>query len=194
MTKKNDGRIRALLVDLKEAYYAGENMLNIRAHVVTCDEHGQTVRNPDPYAFHDGETPRHAIKECDLNNFVIEVHSPKDTPDNFHSWIYWSAKYMAASDIDLRRAEGMVRTLKIVKKSMQKIYDEMGPVETFGQYLARNAKALGAVAILVETGVSGQSWGYDAYTFRMMTPGDAASYIDHQISLYVSPIKQNSTV
>jgi hypothetical protein len=65
--------------------------------------------------------------------------------------------YTGSLTIHRERAEGMVRTFKIVEDGLGRLEDQFGAPTTFGQYMARLSKVLGVKKFLFPAQAAGSS-------------------------------------
>lgn len=64
----------------------------------------------------------------------------------------WTIAYLSPFQTDLRRAEFQVQTLRRIARAMATYENAYGPVQTFAQYLAVAARAVGARRYCYEIG------------------------------------------
>lgn len=78
----------------------------------------------------------------DVEDFVIRAQMNKSNI-NWHVYA-WEAQFKCPGYVDLERAQRMVKTLQAVDRGLKKVREVDGPERSFGQYVLRVARALGA--------------------------------------------------
>lgn len=107
--------------------------------------------------------------------------------------------YHDLSRIDLRQAEAMAKVLKLVGKRLEKFREEEGQYESFGQYVARVARAIGASILLVQKNFErmtsrSSAWADNGYVAHRL--GDGAFAINCRVDDWLNaryPLDQYNT-
>ena len=129
---------------------------------------GDRILNPSD------DTPRTAPEECAMANLRIHSQAGADMVRDGERGLYaWSFEYHDAYTVDLPRAEIMVKTLRDIRRKMDKVDARLGSADRFATYVMRVALALDISKFVVLSGTT-----YDDY--RVLDNGSAIYWIDAQ--------------
>jgi hypothetical protein len=169
-TTKPDVRF---LVDVAPA--DGSKYLTAQVTVVyVSDGH---IRNP----LFSGYDPDGVAALAELH---IDAQASKDSEDFYFSWNAFH--YKQVYDVDLRRAESMVKTLRKVERYMEKKTQTQGYPEDFAEYVTRVAAALGYLSprqsfIAHRVSPQGYGWSYDEQVYEWMNTDELRSYLRNRL-------------
>lgn len=166
---KTDERTPALLIDGKTSHLSGmDPILEIVLHPVYITSAGE-IRNYSSSGF-DSEP---------LADLIVRAsYDPKLTsPGTTYAW---ATEYKDVYSVDLRRAEGMVKTLRKVDRGLERAQMEWGHPDTFAAYAMRVAKALGIKTYGYKA--DGRSNFYDGNDYRWVGAADLQYRINHLIA------------
>jgi hypothetical protein len=93
----------------------------------------------------------------------------------------WGIEYRNAYSVDLRRAKQMLKTLAAVDKTMEKMRTQEGNPQTFGQFVNRFARAIGA-SYLIVWDPSHKSFFYSERTYKSWKLADIPFTVDRMIA------------
>lgn len=154
---KTDGRIRAMLVTFQQYTMDGSVRLRPVGEVVSCREDGSDMRNTR-FVYECYDEIGHPVKPEGVQDFRVTGLMKRD--DGGRPWSMGYA-YEEPREVHLGRAEAMVATLRRVHRGMEILRDRDGYPDSFGVYVARVAKLIGATRIIVAKNVKMESGGYD---------------------------------
>jgi len=92
----------------------------------------------------------------------------------------YACEYREPYAIDLRTAEAMAKTLRIVNNRLNKISEARGYTRSFGDYVGRVAEALGCSGIAVER----KETAHNNSRYDWLSIGDGVNRINHRILLW----------
>lgn len=92
----------------------------------------------------------------------------------------WEIEYHNVYSVDIRRSKQMFKTLTAVAKTMEKMRNQEGNPQTFGQYVNRFARAIGASYLIVWDD-SHKSF-YSERTYKMWGLADIPYIVDRIIA------------
>jgi len=95
------------------------------------------------------------------------------------AYVSWEHGYTDAWRINLAKAEAMVKVLKAIDTHLNKATQRDGQPASFGQYILRICRALGAAGILIEDEDSRRHGQRTSYWTR--TDGSVVDHIDYQV-------------
>jgi hypothetical protein len=99
--------------------------------------------------------------ECDQGGYCDLMIDCLGNEEHKEQGVYsWSVGYRSPYDVDLRRAEIMVKTLRAIERKMDRIKSSLGPPESFGAFVGRAAAVIGAQRFVFLRGKS-RGWSYD---------------------------------
>jgi hypothetical protein len=98
---------------------------------------------------------------------------------NKEDFLNWETKFENPWEVGLERAEAMVKTLKAVRAGLDKAIKRDGYPVSFGQYVLRIVRALGAAGVLIQDEDAFRHDGREAYCQR--TAGEVANTVDYQV-------------
>lgn len=78
----------------------------------------------------------------------------------------WRVEYAQPYSVDLGRAEVMVKLLRKIQRGLDRMERDLGYAESFGAYVARVGKLLGASRYGWESDNGERSWQYSDNTYR----------------------------
>lgn len=105
----------------------------------------------------------------------LACHRDKSRED----FLSWETSYQNPWNVNMGRAEAMVKTLKTIKTSLDKAAKRDGLTASFGQYVLRVCRALGAAGILIEDEDARRHEGRETYWERK--DGEVVNTVDFQI-------------
>ena len=137
---------RVLLLSVESSYDYG----HIDARVVRRAIPDRTNPDTGKIEYFDGKSDAYGYRNCIwssgnknafyVENFVIRNQFDTRTSEPAYGW---DSKFKDVYSIDLKEAEHMVRTLKVVIKKLDEFSSEFGYAQDFSGYLVRVAKILG---------------------------------------------------
>jgi len=116
-------------------------------------------------------------KGLGLTNLVISASlSCRRHKEDF---LNWETKFENPWEVGLERAEAMVKTLKAIRAGLDRAAKRDGYPSSFGQYVLRVVRALGAAGILIQDEDTRRHEGRTTYWER--TDGEVANTVDYQV-------------
>lgn len=101
----------------------------------------------------------------------------------------WETEYYEASYIDLPRVRAMAKTLETIDRGMKRMAKEWGDPSTYGQYVLRVAKAIGAKELIFQSKrCKGRS--YDEMDLHRRDLAEGASHIDWWVREWQAETKE----
>lgn len=100
-----------------------------------------SLRDAKPYGL-DSHGDNRAL--CDL-----VVNAQFSTTDSLEGPYGWRVEYRSVYTADLREVERMVKALRKVERGLERIRDNEGDAESFGQYVNRVARVLKVAGLIV---------------------------------------------
>lgn len=174
---------RVLLVRLDEGqqYNLPHRHANIIASAGVLED--GRFRGASSFVYEHSE-PKGVVTEPALRDLKITCAMAT----NMESISYgWDIEYRQPYNVDLQRAEEMVKALRIVQRKMNRIHQLIGRPATFGQYLARAAQALSVTTILIER-FEHRNVGYnrlsDDQRYITSTVSSAVDTVDRLVAEY----------
>jgi hypothetical protein len=164
-----------MAVRVERPYYGGD-YLSIQARPVYLewDEHTNAmgIRYFSDYAFENQELAKLTVLgQADLRN--------EEPP---YAWDHYpGATYTDMTSADLRQLEGMVKQMRKIERGMNKMRDELGYPQTYGQNLARVGKILGVTSYGFEPTNGEERWVSDNERWRWVSAGMIDDYVNAHI-------------
>jgi hypothetical protein len=168
-------RERALLFRLTKSqqYSLPHRREEIIFTVITHDD-GKQIRGCSGH----GETDRKgSIDEDDLRDLRISCSLATDLDSKSYGW---DVAYHQPYSVDLRAAERILKTLKLIEQRLARLEKLFGRPSDFGQYVARVAQALDCRAVAFEASETHSSL-YRDNDYRFRPIGEAVGRINHEI-------------
>lgn len=100
-----------------------------------------------------------------------------DTPYGYH------VEYFSPYSVELRDAEKMYKTLKKINNKLKKMESEFGTHKSFGEYVSRFAKAVGAKVVVFYENFDPKEANYSRNEYIEYKPGKAIEKIDYHVDM-----------
>lgn len=155
MTKHNIALV--LTTDQRHPYF------HIKAHPVLLTDDTGDVRGAND------------VTGYDLRDFTVTAQADCDSRERTNLY-GWAARFEDVYAVDARKAESMLRTLKMVDRKLEKFDAEWGRPDKFSTFVIRAAKAIGARRLIVRR--SGSAL-YGTADYRHMDFSEGADLIDY---------------
>lgn len=117
-------------------------------------------------------------KGLGLTNLVISASLSCRRDKSREDFLNWETKFENPWEVGLERAEAMVKTLKTIRAGLDKAAKRDGLPASFGQYVLRIVRALGAAGILIE---NEEARHYGRTEYRERTDGEVVNTVDFQV-------------
>ncbi len=131
-----------------------------------------------------GQSPIAGYEDLHFENFTFEDSEPNN---GFQATLAYH-NYRA----ELHDCERQVKTLRAIHKASQKITDREGYAKTFGQYVNRMARIVGAEVVRVEK--TEKAWKTTGERYSECTLGDAVGWIDSRVNSWLQERKEAKTL
>lgn len=180
-TKQEQGYFHVSAYPVTIGPNAWEQRSRIDGSFAYPDIHSRTIRNASD----------DLVNGLDLNNLLAYSQGHDEAADR--KLYGWEVRYHNVYTVDLRKAERMTKTLRTVEKRMEKLTASYGHPATYGAYLARVARAIGATTFVFHKDGGRTGWCHSEteYTFRD-TNAEAISEVDRIVQTWVSANKSEA--
>lgn len=169
-----------ILIRTKKIYMpSGRNVIKIFADAITFGDDGK----PRNYNELTTEKDYQYFQNLGMNCFVDINENPN--PYGIH------VEYNDVYSVNQRIAHKMYKTLKKVNNKLAKYDAEFGRYKTFGEFVSRFAKSIGAKVIVFYKDYSNVDSNYTRNNFIEYKPGKAVGIIDQLITDMVDNSKHN---
>jgi len=126
--------------------------LLLELSTIKPDASGYAHVRLSPFRIEDGR-PRYFVVACgenivsglDLAGLMISCQIDKHAGDS--PSYAWCVEYRDIFSVDMPRAQSMAKTLAAIERRMSKMYDLEGSPKSYGQFVNRVARAIGAAGI-----------------------------------------------
>lgn len=168
----------AILINRRiEKNFNFRNYAHLLASVIYFDKDSRKPRNWGEYdGKKDFEYFHNLFADCQMS------------ADNDHAYGF-KVSYHEPFRVDIRNCEKMVKTLRKIEKKINKLNDEFGEPRTFGEYVSRFAKAVGAKTVIFYEDYDNINLSYDNNHYREYKVGVATGVIDNMANECIKEIQ-----
>ena len=121
-------------------------------------------------------------------NFTATCFVSSDNDDYYGARVEYFDPYV----VDMNTAEKMYKTLKKVNNKLRKYNNDFGSYKTFGEYVSRFAKAVGAKLVVFYDDYDAIHSNYKLNSYREYKPGEAVKIIDDFVERVQDDLRQQN--